>query len=956
MLSLRIRVGSPLAIAATLLAAFVFFVKSARAQVQTPNATASNLPTTRLKVTSNLVVVRIVVRDAQGKPVNGLRKEDFKLFDSGKEQSIAQFEVEAAVEPASSPAAARKPEQAAAVLSPALPGRFLALYFDDLYTSDNDMVQVRKAADDYLAANLQPADHVAIFTSGAMLSDFTSDPKQIHEALSKLRASPRAPAAGHDCPDLTDYQALEMVRTQGKLDLVNPWNTGDAWGLAFDEASQRDCLPTLDRNFQSMRPEARLATKNFLIGRASTVVGQTEILARSNLAELEQVVKYTAQMPGQRIVIFGSPGFLLENESQFRLEQLIDQALRLQVVISSLDPRGLPDVARQLDASRIYVPGSSGTSSGAMHRMDENREVVAGDVLAQVAEGTGGEFFHNNNDLKTGFGRLAGSPGAYILAFAPKDLKPDGKRHPLKVTLAEKEPGYSIQARRSYFAPGGEVGTKAGAKEVEASGATDQGREQIREALLSKTEIAQFPVVLDADISGHEGDTRELSLLSHVDPKSLHLQKETDHNLDTLTFVFGVFDQKGNLVIAQQRHANVDVADGQLPEFLKAGISIDMAFQLKPGSYRIREVVTDSEQRLTALSRNVDIPEVIPTTPSPPSASATLPPSPQAPVSPSGGQPNSQLAQPSQTFSQATPPSLDQAKIRAEETRLYSKAQPYLDGSAPELEKKVRELKGLKSDSSQAQLSDLLFKIGTRVDELVAKVPDLTSDERVTQTQWVVGLAQDCASHSRVPGNFPIENCSQTSGKRIQKDFHYIILSRQTQDGRVLEEFRTNEQNQPLKSGAEGPSFQGFVGSWVIFSPSNRSESRFHYLGEQKIGKRQAFVVAFAQIPGSVNVPVMLVSGGRYVPILFQGVAWVDQEDFRIIQLRTDILAPQQEAGLQRETAKILFGPVDISQLNLDLWLPMGVEVNVEADGLAVQEQHAYSKYRLYHATSRILP
>jgi VWFA-related protein len=188
MLSLRIRLTPSLAIAATLLAAFVFPVHPARAQVPT-NATPSNLPATELKVTSNLVVVRVVVRDAQGKPVKGLRKEDFKLFDSGKEQLIAQFEVEAAVDPPSAPVAAHRPEQTHAVLSPALPGRFLALYFDDQYTSDNDLVQVRKAADDYLAASLQPADRVAIFTSGAMLSDFTSDPKQIREALSGLRAS-----------------------------------------------------------------------------------------------------------------------------------------------------------------------------------------------------------------------------------------------------------------------------------------------------------------------------------------------------------------------------------------------------------------------------------------------------------------------------------------------------------------------------------------------------------------------------------------------------------------------------------------------------------------------------------------------------------------------------------------------------------------------------------------------
>ncbi len=606
MVSLRIRVAPSLAIAATLLAAFVFPVKSARAQVQT-NTTASNLPATRLKVTSNLVVVRVVVRDAQGKPVMGLRKEDFKLFDSGKEQPIVQFEAESAVEPPSPAVAARKPEKAGAALSSALPGRFLALYFDDQYTSDTDMIQVRKAADDYLAANLQPTDRVAIFTSGAMLSDFTSDPKQIHEALSRLRASGRAPSTGHDCPDLSDYQALEMTKTAGRLDFNNPWNTGDAWGLAWEEAAARDCLPS----------GVPVANKNYLLGKATTVAGQAEILTRSNLRELEEVVKYTAQMPGQRIVILGSPGFLLQDDNQFQLERIIDQAVRLQVVISSLDPRGVPVVARQVDASRIYMPGA-GRSSGAMHRMDQNREVLAGDVLAQVAEGTGGEFFHNNNDLKAGFGRLVGSPGSYILAFVPTELKPDGKFHRLKVTLAEKVSAYSIQARRGYFAPRNE----AEAKEIEASGAADQVQEQIREALLSKTVIAQFPVALDTNVSEGQGETHELSLLSHVDPKSLHLRKEQEHNLDTLTFLFGVFDQKENLVIAQQRHANVDVADGQLPEFLQAGMNVDIAFQLKPGSYRIREVVTDSQQRLTALSRNVDIPKIIP---APPPASAPPP-------------------------------------------------------------------------------------------------------------------------------------------------------------------------------------------------------------------------------------------------------------------------------------------------------------------------------------------
>ena len=223
------------------------------------------------------------------------------------------------------------------------------------------------------------------------------------------------------------------------------------------------------------------------------------------------------------------------------------------------------------------------------------------------------------------------------------------------------------------------------------------------------------------------------------------------------------------------------------------------------------------------------------------------------------------------TFSQATSSQLNHTTIRGEETRLYSEARPYLDESAPELEKRIRELKGLKQDSSQEQLSDLLVNVGMRLEELVVKVPDLTSDERVTQIQEVVNPVQSCAPHARALGNFPVDGCPPTSGPRVQENYHYIVLSHQTEDGRVLEELRTDGQNQVVEPDAGGPNFHGFVLSWVIFSPSNRPRSRFQYLGKQKIGKREAFVVAFAQIPGSVDVPVMMAKRERTIPICSRG-------------------------------------------------------------------------------------
>ena len=149
-------------------------------------APAADQTASQLKVESNLVVLRVVVRDAQGKPVTGLKKDDFKLFDRGKEQPIAQFEEESSVQGVANPAAAQTPGQPGETQD-----RYIALYFDDLNTSDGDLMAARDAADRYLVQNLRASDHVAIFTTGKILSDFTSDAKQLHAALFQLHASGR---------------------------------------------------------------------------------------------------------------------------------------------------------------------------------------------------------------------------------------------------------------------------------------------------------------------------------------------------------------------------------------------------------------------------------------------------------------------------------------------------------------------------------------------------------------------------------------------------------------------------------------------------------------------------------------------------------------------------------------------------------------------------------------------
>jgi hypothetical protein len=288
--------------------------------------------------------------------------------------------------------------------------------------------------------------------------------------------------------------------------------------------------------------------------------------------------------------------------------------------------------------------------------------------------------------------------------------------------------------------------------------------------------------------------------------------------------------------------------------------------------------------------------------------------------------------------------------LKSEEKRLYSDAHPYLDEPLATLKKIVPELKGLEPAPSQEHLSELLAKIGAMVEELLQKVPDLISEEVVTQRELTKSdMATEIAPNSVVP----FDNKSFGS----EKNLNYIILRHTRQNQRpVLEEYRSDSNGKPVTQGAESVRFQGFVANWVIFSSSNHDESRFRDLGEQRMDGHNTFVVAFAQIPGSVESPGRIVSGSRSTLSLLQGIAWVDQSDFRIVHLRTDILAPRPEVPLQRLTAKIQFGPVHLAaETNLELWLPLAVEIDMEASGRSYFEQHKYSRYRLYQVKTRIL-
>ena len=535
------------------------------------------------KVKTHVVIVRVVVRDANGQIVTGLKKDDFKLFDNRKPQMITNFSVATPFAQPSIQAETAEPgepreEAGASAESPASttgPLRYLALYFDDVHLNLEDLMRSRNAAERQLTAALPRGDRVGIFTSSGVGGlDFTDDHDKLHETLLRLIPRPVAPIDEQACPSIDYYQANQIV------------NQNDP--VAFQVATQE----TLECRFDD---DPRYLTQ--AAAEASTAALQAlrfgETQTYYALRELEKLAGRLSHFPGRRNIVLISPGFLAPTQ-QYDLDLLIERALRSNIVINAVDARGLwaPDVSADQD-NRLQQAAAHGKKE--LYRI--HGEELNADVLAQLADATGGIFFHNNNDLDLGFRNVAAVPGMYyVLGFVPQDLKLDGRFHSIKVTLANSS-RWTIQARRGYFAP------------KKAENAADAAKQEIEEAIFSQDEMNELPVALHTRFFKPSNTDAVLSVLAHVDLRGLRFRKAEGRNCDDLTVVTALFDRNGNLLDGKQKFVEMRLRDETLDRLTKSGITMKTNFDVKPGTYLVRLVVRDTEgAQISAQVRTVEIP------------------------------------------------------------------------------------------------------------------------------------------------------------------------------------------------------------------------------------------------------------------------------------------------------------------------------------------------------------
>ncbi|HEY1184571.1 MAG TPA: VWA domain-containing protein [Bryobacteraceae bacterium] len=547
---------------------WTFFLLAGALAAQTPPGevtTREETPTFQSSV--NLVRVPVVIRDKQGHTVGTFHKEDFQLTDRGKQQYISQFSIEGSAvpkPPAPAGAAAEipwEPEAAAPGSKLVIPTRFTAFVFDDVHLKIGDLMNARIAALKYIEQGIRPQDRVALLTlSGKVTLEFTNDPAKFKETLMKIM--PVVPA--------------HKVFPPASFYVADQWlNRDNQEALALEGGIIAACLPG-----------AHIDPKDILREVANT--GEGEAIA--TFRTLSNIVRLLSAMPGDRTMILVSPGMYLPDELQKDLSESIDRATRAGVVINTLDARGVYTIDPVGDIPGCNSPDPR--TSQLISKYDSWENLAQGMVLEDLAHSTGGTT-NSDNDLLGGFNRLATPPEyVYYLGFYPKDLKPDGKYHEIKVKLANLK-GFSLEARRGYWAPSHEEDAAATATR------------EVGEAVFSRDVLRDLSIEIHSEFFKTTEEDAKLKVTTHLDIRQLPLRKQDDRNRDDVTLVCALFDGNGNYIKGTQKVVELRLKDENLERRRAAGVTVNSNFDVKIGPYMVRVVVRDAEGRQMAAANGV---------------------------------------------------------------------------------------------------------------------------------------------------------------------------------------------------------------------------------------------------------------------------------------------------------------------------------------------------------------
>jgi VWFA-related protein len=492
---------------------------------------------------TDLVQIDVQVLDKDGKPVKGLKKEQFHLAEDNKPQSITHFDyydierIETAGNGDDSQpvvvalGAIAEPEK---VREAVRDRRMIVLFFDMTSLQPEDLLRATGAARKFLGKQMSPADLVGIVAFGnqlKVLANFTNDRDVLDRAVARLIPG-------------KDSQLADLAAS------ANDTVTEDT-GSAFTADETEFNIFNTDRK----------------------------------LAALQGLADLLRDIPGRKSVIQFTGGITQtgeENRSQLRAAT--NAANRANVAFYTVDSRGLMAQIPGGDATTGAASGSSMFSGAAVYRQVQSRQ-DSRETLSTLASDTGGKSFFDAGDFGQVFKSIeSDTAGYYLLGYYSTNTAQDGRWRSVKVRL--DLPGAKIRFREGYYAP----------KTFGVYTAEDR-EHQLEEAMRSTTPRVELPVALETAHFRIGKNEVFVPIAAKIASSALQWAEKRGRREVQFDFVAEVREEgvTGRIVDTLRDTITVKLDPDRFQQVQQQAIVYQGGMILGPGNYRLKFLARENE-------------------------------------------------------------------------------------------------------------------------------------------------------------------------------------------------------------------------------------------------------------------------------------------------------------------------------------------------------------------------
>jgi VWFA-related protein len=553
------------------------------------------LPPVTFKMDINYVDVSVRVLDKDGHFVPNLTKDDFRILEDKKPQTIDAFgAVRLPFERPEKPIFLQQPLDPDVVVNArGNEGRLYVLVLDDLHTDALRSQRVRAAARKFISDHLSANDLAAVTVIGRS------------DAAQELTSNRRLLLAAVD-------KFIGQAPRSATLESVDAYNRGVASGMIDPGGDVSDPLlqERISNDRRSLRSLTRLADwmGSGVHGRRKALIYFSEGFGYDVSDVFRSMNSAIEPRKGDVLDLFDN------------MRDAISAATRNDVNIYAVDPRGLSaagdvliEAGGQADAGVAYNVDEPNYGAAGQFRPDLgaqslNRELEAAHAnLRQLSDETGGFATLNANEFTDAFNRIVDENGSYyVLGYYSKNEKRDGKYRAIDVRLVNR-PGLVVRARKGYLAPrGGKPATAA----IAADAAPDVPA-RLRDVLRSPVPVGGL--VFSATAASFKGaaSNNTVVVAVEVSGQDLGLVAKDGVFAGSLSLALVVSDPEGKLRASASPTLNLALKPDTYNYVSKNGsFRVVAQFALPPGRYVLRAAaIATGGKNSGGVQYDLDVPD-----------------------------------------------------------------------------------------------------------------------------------------------------------------------------------------------------------------------------------------------------------------------------------------------------------------------------------------------------------